>query len=129
MAKVVFSKFHGSRTERKKIDAVLREQNDERFYIVSGNADGDGLNISRGSLSAYDEKSKSRGAEYYATIKASNNGYELSENDIRNDDAKNGAQQNIFGYFPSTVDALRDLMANGNTTADGRKPVLVFIRL
>lgn len=127
MAKVIFSRFRGTDQQRDEINDVLGHQGDTYFYVVSGDADADALEIDRGHIGAFNANRGSYGAEYYASVIGGAGKYELSECYVESHATTNPTQINIFGYFPTIGDALRDLMEHGNTTNDGRKPAQIYI--
>ena len=125
MAKVIFTRFRGTDQQRAEIDGVLGHQDNAYFYVVSGDAET--VEIDRGHVSGFNVNLGACGASYYASIIAGAGKYELSECYVKSSSQTNPTQINIFGYFPTIGDALRDLMANGNTTNDGRKPSQIYI--
>lgn len=125
MAKVIFTRFKGTDQQRADIDGVLRNQGDAYFYVVTGDAST--IEIDRGHASGFNVNRGSLGASYYASVIAGNGNYELSECYVKSSSTANPTQINIFGYFPTIGDALRDLMEKGNTTNDGREPVKIYV--
>lgn len=125
MAKVLFARFRGTDQQRAEIDGVLKDQGDAYFYVVTGDAST--IEIDRGHASGFNVNRGNCGADYYASLIAGNGRYELSECYVKSSSTANPTQINIFGYFPTIGDALRDLMANGNTTNDGREPAQIYI--
>lgn len=125
MAKVLFTRFRGTDQQRAEIDGVLKDQGDAYFYVVTGDAST--IEIDRGHVSGFNVNLGACGADYYASLIAGNGRYELSECYVKSSSTANPTQINIFGYFPTIGDALRDLMANGNTTNDGREPAQIYI--
>ena len=53
MAKVIFSRFRGTDQQRDEINDVLGHQDDAYFYVVTGDADADALEIDRGHIGAF----------------------------------------------------------------------------
>ncbi len=125
MAKVIFTRFRGTDQQRAEIDGVLCHQDNAYFYVITGDAST--IEIDRGHVSGFNVNRGNCGADYYASLIAGNGRYELSECYVKSSSTANPTQINIFGYFPTIGDALRDLMAKGNTTNDGREPSQIYI--
>lgn len=125
MAKVIFTRFRGTDQQRAEIDGVLCHQDNGYFFVITGDAQT--IEIDRGRTSAFNVNRGNCGADYYASLIAGTDNYELSECYVKSTSTANPTQINIFGYFPTIGDALRDLMAKGNTTNDGREPSQIYI--